>query len=512
MGRKVLIRRSGNVLEVTPEDASLTKTMLCILGPELTYTHRTENTEWYVRGKSQSSYHDRELFRLDGNSLLTTQGAFRLITRALDGAGWEWEYQDLRTKQTLQPNWEHLKSCMPNLQFRLKQNEVLAYLIGENSGQIVAPTAYGKTFLMMAFAALYPDAHIIITSPSRAMLSSGYRRIQEITADVGRVGGGYNEPRRITMCTLRSLLKAPVDKCDVLLVDEVHKVASPHASDAVARVRNAVKVFGMTATPEGRADGADLVAEVLLGPRVYEITYEEAADAGIVSKLKVALFSLTRDQQPHVISQDYSGRTARKRHGYWRNQPRNEAFAWAMENVPGMLGMRGDLQKLILVEVVEHALRLRKLLPHYEIVYGSLSKIQREKFIAAKLLPPDYKSLTDKRREIMLRDFERGDLRRVIATGCWGEGVDFVHLDVLGNASGSPSPINVVQWSGRDSRVHEGKEFGLLIDSADEWDPWASRRASSRRTIYRRKKWEIIKVNDLIRQAQRAQQTQLPLG
>jgi ERCC4-related helicase len=108
------------------------------------------------------------------------------------------------------------------------------------------------------------------------------------------------------------------------------------------------------------------------------------------------------------------------------------------------------------------------------------------------VLPANYVPLTTKQREVLQRDFEEGKLRKVIATGCWGEGVDFVYLDVLCNASGSASPIDIVQWSGRNSRMHDGKLFGLVLDFNDAWDKWTLQRTKSRLSIYRKYQWELI--------------------
>lgn len=489
----VQIRRSGNIIEVNPG-------MTHILGNVLSYTHRDMNMGFGMGGRAQVTMRERPLYSQVDGRLITTQGVLKRITDTLDQHHVTWTFEDLRPRTELKPDLQHLKTCLPNLSFRLKQDEILAHLIGENSGQIIAPTAYGKTFLMMALVALYPDANIIITSPSAALLSSGYRRIREVCTDVGRVGGGHCEPKRVTLSTIQSLMRAPIKECDILLVDESHRVCAPLASKNVAKVRNAVKYFGMTATPEGGSDGAELVAEALLGPPIYSIEYAEAAEAGLVSKLKVALLEMGRDECPTVVSTRFSQRVARKRHGYWRNHIRNTKLAWATNHVPALMGLHGDLQKLVLVETLEHALHLKKLLPDFQLVYGTLSKEQRLRFTEAGLLPKDHVSLTPKIKERLLQDFETGVCRKVIATGCWGEGVDFVHLDVLVNASGAASSIATVQWSGRNSRKYEGKQFGLIIDSHDNWDTWAHRRAGERVKVYRQKGWEVLKVAELLKE------------
>lgn len=210
----VSIKRAGNILSVTPH-------MYSLLGPVLTYKHRTLSYGvGAAKRGSGMSVRSRQLYRIDGDSLYTTQGALKRITDTLTSAHIPYTFEDLRKKQVLEPDYEHLALCMPGLKFRLKQDEVLAHLIAENSGIIVAPTAYGKTFIMLAVAALYPHANIIMASPSSSLLRGAYRRMLAITADVGRIGGGYKESARVTLCTFASLMNAPVKECDILLLDE----------------------------------------------------------------------------------------------------------------------------------------------------------------------------------------------------------------------------------------------------------------------------------------------------
>jgi len=485
----VTIKRSGNVLSIQGVPENLQP----LITGELTYVHRTTHAGMDAVYHGPVEREERELFRIVDGAILTTQGAQQLVTGVLTKRGVEVVFQDLRKVTTLEPDYQHLQSCMPELEFRLKQSEILAYLIGSNSGIIVAPTAYGKTFIMLALTALYPDANIIIASPGAALLDSTYKRMIKISNNVGRVGGGHKDPQRVTLTTMQSLMHAPIAKCDILLIDEVHRIAAPTYSRDVAKIRNAVKIFGMTATPTGRADGADLVSEVLIGPVIYNIEYEEAAKAGLVSDIKVGLVSLPRGSMP-TVKDRVSGRVPRKRWAYWRNDLRNQKFASALQQVIDSKEMGEDPQTLMLTETLEHALRLHQLLPDHTVVYGTMDRQTMVKMQAKGLLPEGYKKLTPKDKTRLLSQFETGELRHVISTGCWGEGVDFVYLDVVVNTAGSPSSIINTQWSGRNSRIHDGKSHGLIIDCDDKWDMWTRGRATSRFRTYKDKGWEVYDI------------------
>jgi superfamily II DNA or RNA helicase len=469
--------------------------MVHLLGPALKYAHRKTRHGMDAVRLGNVEIVRKNLFRLHDDKLLITQGALTRIVNILTAAGVPYEYHDLRPVTQLEADIKHLQACIPDLQFRIGQEHVLAHIMGYDNGVFIAPTAWGKTFVITAAAALYPHANIIVTSPSASLLDSTFRRMLKITSEVGRVGGGYRDPQRVTLATYQSLERAPTDRCDILLIDEVHKVAGPKISETIARIRAPVKIFGLTASLHGRADGAEPLVEALVGPVIYQLDYNTAAEAGAVANMKVMMVNITEEMCP-IRTAGYKTRVARKRNGYWRNTYRNGIMAEAVLEIPRRLGI-DDPQVLILCETIEHALRMKKLLPDFEVVYGSMSKDRIQKMAQLKLVPEDYKALTPKQKTQMLTDFEAGRLRRVIATGCWGEGIDPVHLNIVVNLSGSPSPIINTQWSGRASRITPDgkKQFGVVIDSMDRWDSWALRRAQERQRTYKKHKWEVIKLN-----------------
>jgi superfamily II DNA or RNA helicase len=176
-------------------------------------------------------------------------------------------------------------------------------------------------------------------------------------------------------------------------------------------------------------------------------------------------------------------------------------IAAAFKEMPKLPSFPDDPLMLILTATIDHAFRLRQYLPDFEVVYASLSKAKLDDLKKAGIVEEDYVSLTAKKRDELLKGFEQGKIRHAIATGCWGEGVDFVHLDVLANAAGQYSSIDTAQWAGRNSRIYEGKQHGIVIDSMDQWDPWALSRAKQRMRVYKSKGWEVEKFAKYIERA-----------
>ena len=475
------IEMSGNIITVTPPHEAL-------LADKLSYYHRKTTMGFGRRPAVEVEY--VSLYSIKGTSLVAMAGLLPRIQSVLDEAKVEYSVTNHNTK-LLTPDFESLTRSMAGVSFRFRQDDIIAHLMVLSRGVIVAPTGFGKTFLELVLCGLYPKANIVIAVPGRALVKDTHGRLAAVFPDVGLVMGGVYSPARVTVTTYDSILKTPVHKCDILLVDECHKAAAPQMAAALAKISEPTKVFGFTASPEGRSDGAELVTESLIGPVVYRVKYDAAAEAGIVSNIKVVALSLPDTACP-MFSHKVRTTVAKKRWCYWLNSRRNRLFALAIPKLAEKYELGEDPQVLVLVDTLAHAVALKKHLPDYELMYSSGSSAQIADY--SEDLPEGTVALTEAKRAEMLANFSDGTLRKVIATGCWGTGVDFKFLDILVYASGAPGSITATQWPGRNSRKYEGKKFGLVVDCDDKFDPWAVQRASSRFRCYKKNGWEVIET------------------
>jgi superfamily II DNA or RNA helicase len=321
-----------------------------------------------------------------------------------------------------------------------------------------------------------PYLKIVITTPRVSVIQTIYADLMKAGLDVGQAGGGINNvDHRIVVSTTKSLKKTGMQDCDLFLFDEVHNIGYNEVADTVAYVQKARK-FGFTATATGRSHGAEMVMEALFGPVLAEIPYYDAVSMGLVVNIDVHMYRVPAGYMPDTKSE-----IVRKRWGYWRNKERNKAIAAVVRSMPA------DEQVLVMVETLEHAIYLHALLPDFTVVhYGNVSK---ERNIAG-VKATDYK-LKSSETKILRERFESGELKRVISTFVWREGVNFINLSALVRCDGSPSPISSAQIPGRLSRIAEGKDKAVLIDFLDEFDPWALRRSKQRVAQYRKHKWNI---------------------
>lgn len=452
-----------------------------ILANEMSYTHKETVMVPQVHPKSGAVYTREELqfkhvqlFVVHNESIIFQGGLLDRVKDGLEKRGIPYEVEDLRT-DLYQPEWESLKRYFPTLQFRHKQELLISLFNVLDCGQLVAPTGFGKTFSIKVICALYPKARIVVTMPGADLVRSTYKDFLTIFGkkQVAKMGAGSSDSARITISTFRSLPKLSAHSVDILIVDEAHKAAASELARCLSQFVLAQKIFGFTATPTGRGDNAELVTESLLGPVRTTINYVQAVEHEAVVPVTVVFADVISGPNEDNFVQTVT----KKRHLYWKNVWRNKVIAASTAKV--IAELEGDPQVLILVDTAVHLNELTKLLPDYSLVYKSPGRTG-----LPKLKPKELNSLFDR--------FQSGELRRVIATGCWGTGVDFPGLDLLVMAAGSGSPIEIAQRAGRVTRLAPGKERGYVLDFNDTWSTWACGRARRRRTVYKRNGWDIL--------------------
>lgn len=471
--------RRGNLLFIRPNSPTVEN----IIRPAVEFTAKDGV------GTKNATYKKQYLYeRNDQEKLIETYGGLRQrLTTVFKNKGYCVKQRSMY-KNTLEIDLTKLtEEDLSNLEGRNDQIDVIGLVCDHPEGFIVkAPTGWGKSYLIVQVCKVLPKARIAIVSPGKDVTQTLYKRLKRQIRDVGLVGGGSNYISRITVSTMESCSKLSGYEWDLLLFDEVHRAASPVTANTIAEVFHKTKCVGLSASPTGRSDGADLVTEALFGPIIYEVNYQSGVDRGAVAPIKVKMYRI--DRGPKIES---SNSTTINRQGLWRNRMRNKFIAKLAKQIPE------DEQVLIVVDTAEHGLLLRHLLPDYELVFSTVSskaalkKLYDGTFAPIKGLHKG--KLLDGRRERLRKDFEEGTLKKVIATGVWNTGVDFTQLQWLIRADGLGSPIQATQTPGRLSRVSEGKHYGMLIDFMDMFCPALERRSLKRLRSYRSsdKEWNV---------------------
>ena len=394
-----------------------------------------------------------------------------------------------RIQKNCTPDWSRLD---PNVQFRANQREILEKMFNADRGRIIVPTAVGKSFLIQQYISLLPKARIIVTTSSQAVLIQLWENINK--ALLGKAGivcssKKFNVNARV-LCvstgTLKKYLKPQGDQeIDSVLCDEIHELGSKQRIELIENIREA-KMFGFSAN-DSRPDKAEFRINGLFGPVLATMSYDEAVDKDLVTPICVIWCPVQSFRDPATYYDTY---TAKERYGIWRYAIRNKAIADAANL------FNEEEQVLITVKTIDHALHLHKLLPDYQVVYSpkDYKELNRFRYLQGVDKVP---MMTKDKLSYIKRQFEKGELKKVIATSVWSRGVNFPGLSVLIRADASNSCVADTQWPGRAARKQEGKEISLVFDFTDEYCTQFAKKALARRKRYQSYGWEQMSLKQL---------------
>jgi len=482
----IVIRKSGNLIDISQNGLPLTKLIARELEKELTYVYVKSlyGQAEFEHGKTLD-FEPRRLYKYDSKGrMICGRGHLNKITRLLID-----KFQVSPTLINKDPKdhprprryEERVDIVDQNVTYRPKQEECLEAISANECGIIAAPTGFGKGMIILMVCLLYPYAKIHIITPGKDLVSKTVRLLSKTLPNIGQVGFGSKRINRITVFSADSLHLSDFD-ADILIVDEAHELMAPTYGQYLAKYRFS-RNYAFTATPTGRADKADSKMESLFGETIFSVTYQEAVQLGLVVQINVDWLDVPSDNP----AENYVTRIAKKRYGVWRNWDRNNTIAEKLKQYT-------NDQVLILVTTLEHALNLRQHLPDYSLCYDKLTAHKRKQFVKAGLMEPDEAVITPRQREQMRLDFETGKLKHVIATTIWATGVSFDALPVLVWAAGGSSEIRSTQVPGRVCRIHEssGKQFGVLIDCCDQFDSGFENQANTRCRYYKKHGWAQV--------------------
>lgn len=418
-------------------------------------------------------YYDRT------HEMVFVRGFLPTIRRLLKLNGFKLESTWERNKpKFIAPDWDNLFATFTD--FRYRQKDVLLKMVASECGRIDCATGYGKSFLIICMALLYPGRKIDVVCHSAAVIKKIHAELVSVLGDVGLRGAGsiYMAPKINCFCA--ASLKYSKGDADFLFADEMHALAPPAYLEELVKYRKA-RMFGFSASQDMRSDGADFELQGLFGDVLISIPYQEAVSGGAIVDIDVHWYS--------DGGKDLSGAAMGiqlERAAIWRNRSRNRLVA----EVAKAYASTGE-QVLVYVTKVEHLLALRLLLPDFTAVYSetSVSPDRLAKFSRQGLVDDSFEPITSQSRLKLQKEFEAGTLKRVICTGVWGVGVSFNSLGVIIRADAGSSDTASVQVPGRVSRIDGKKTRGVLVDFSDGFNSTFRRRGETRRRSYARTGW-----------------------
>ncbi len=337
-------------------------------------------------------------------------------------------------------------------------------------GVLISPTGSGKTVTALALMSSWPGNKLFLTQ-SRDLVTQTAKAIQERMGlrkgEIGLVVEGKTDFKPITIATIQTLYrldpKLYAKYFQLVITDECHhlsKITGTYGK-VLSKIETPCRI-GLTATWPTKEE-ACMALEGHIGPRIMEISSEQATDAGLLVPVKVKVVKVPFSQTIKAFKRYPDVYQA----GITQNNNRNRL---ALKVAQG-LNQEGK-SVLVLVTEIEHGKRLKNMadLIGYETIFI-------------------WGSTTTEDRENLRLKLHNKQLFCVIANKIWKEGVDIPSLDCIINAAGGKSEIATLQTVGRGTRAFKDKQELLVIDFFDPSHYYLVSHFGERVSLYCEKGW-----------------------
>ena len=357
---------------------------------------------------------------------------------------------------------------LPNKELRPYQKELISLAFKAKRALIKSPTGSGKTLLIAQLVNLFKDKNVLILFNKKQLLVQTYKFLTE---EIGlkNVGLAFGEgfiQSNIMLCTVQSIEKIiglPVEKPDLLLVDEVHEFSSgKFNSKVISLFPSAFYRFGFTATiPTDKIKLYNI--EGAFGPVISSVSTQELISEGYLAKPNIKMISIDYNTSSlNGLSYiDLYSKCITK------NISRNNIIKFICESIT-----HPNPKIAIITQALEHATILVNLLPNAKKIEGLNSVEERNEVI----------------------DWFKSSYRPIlIGTNILQTGIDIKEINYFINARGLKSDIATVQALGRSLRVDKDSEV-FVYDFFDKDNGILEKHSRARIRAYKREnhKPEII--------------------
>lgn len=402
-------------------------------------------------------------------TLFTMPGFAKRIKDHLAVVGWDCEIVDNRTPMP-EPNFEKAFTGLREYQYELVYN-----LLMSGGGVLSAATGIGKSHVIKALCNAYSHESlrlrgtptIVVAVPDKDITRKNYEDLKALLPDreVGLLMSGSSlVSDDIQVVTLDSLHRLNPESVGVVIVDEMHTASADSRAPKILEFAKA-RFWGVSATPDGRYDGKDKVAEGIFGPVVAHMTYQEGVAAGCLVPLKVFWLDAPEPQMGATSFCKYKMREKRYDYGVFYNLNLNRLIGRIFRSIPDSLQTLGMLKFTKHMEYVLRACAQEHCMPLPEQAHAGTDP---KKFPPAEFLHVHAVSSAD--RKALYYRMKDGEVRKAIATEVYKQGVSFDDLRIVLNLGGGSSEIASKQIPGRASRKVPGKEVAYIVEFRHPWD------------------------------------------
>ena len=441
-----------------PEDLVRRATSYAVRGAQFTRRYREKHADGARRWDGR-----RHLFLPVDN--LFPAGLVGAVHAALGDAGVGVEIRDLTDYPPARNAHPEVLDLPEGSALRGYQLEGIRQAIVHRRGILKIATGGGKTVLAAGLIAQLALPSLVIVD-SKDLLHQTHEVLRRhLGRDIGLCGDGVWHEGEVTVATVATLAargdraRAFLLSRKLLIADEVHHGASDSAFRVLMRCPAPYRI-GLSATPTGRSDNADLKTVAAIGPVLFEVSAAELIAAGVLVRPVIEFVPIEEPRLPR--SAPYA---SVYRQGIVECEERNRRVAARAQEFHA-----AGLQTLVLVRELDHGRLLLRLLEEAGVP---------AKFICGAGVSGDA------RREALAR-FRSGALRCLVASEILDEAIDLPNIDALLLAGGGKSEIQTIQRIGRGMRTGKRAAVLSVVDFADLTHRYLARHSLERLRTYRR--------------------------
>lgn len=347
-------------------------------------------------------------------------------------------------------------TTLKNLTPREDQVDIISQALEARRGIIQAPTSYGKSACIAMLCKAMPGKVLVITHTITLLHQTAKDLHRETGEEIGVIGDGAAEQKRITIGLIKSLVDLDLGPLDCLIVDECHRCSAEtlfkYILSSPAQYR-----FGLSADPldEQNVKANSLYKKFRIlacfGPIVSRFTIDQAKEAGIIAKPNI---TMRRIEDPHK--------------GKYHEATYQEAYdALVVYNqnlhkeVVSICNTYSNQQTIVLLRRVDQGKQLESLIPNSRFLYGELDSTYINKSI---------------------EEFRNGKYSVLIGSDIFKEGVNIPEIDVLINAGSDVAATK--QRLGRGLRKRAGKDSIEVFDFLLCGNSYIEKHSKERLRIY----------------------------
>lgn len=431
------------------------------------------NPLYYEKQRQRRSVWDTPRFltsydeTLEGN-LVLPRGVLPLLEELVQSAGSTLELTDNRDQGMAQ-------DFVFSGELRAGQQAAVDHALAHDLSLLVAAPGSGKTVMALAVAAARKTSTLILVD--RKALADQWRTqvLTLLGVKAGQLGGGRNKLRGSVDVALLPTLARKKNVAELcagygqVIVDECHHVPAAAFTHVMNQIP-AARWLGLTATPY-RRDGLEELIFHQLGTKSHEFA---TLRSGQLPEDSSAIPAPALELKVHQTSFDYAGEASPSDPGGL-----HEIYQELIVDPGRLAQLIDDIARAYAAGA--KALVLSTWKNHLELLEQGL----KERGITPVVLTGELKS---KERVAAIAEIEKtAETSPIVVLGTGsliGEGFDAPALDTLFLAAPISFKGRLVQYVGRVTRSHPGKDVAVVHDYHDVLTPVIASSWSKRRSGY----------------------------